>query len=108
MAGCTLDGENLVTHGIDCGSDVNANIMDSIIYDCGTGVGNASTPWAYTTFQGYNLLNSNTTDYEQTGPTIGFQDVTTAPAFTSESTDDYTLGGSSPAKNAGIQPGGIT
>jgi hypothetical protein len=82
--------------------------MDSIIYDCGTGVGNASTPWAYTTFQGYNLLNSNTTDYEQTGPTIGFQDVTTAPAFTSESTDDYTLGGSSPAKNAGIQPGGIT
>ena len=59
----------------------------------------------------YNLMNSNNTDYSPapvTNDFMPFNDVASAPAFTDEAGDDYTLGASSPAIDAGLQPGGIT
>jgi hypothetical protein len=104
----TVDGENSATYGIDLGSDVQATVIDNIVYDCGTGINFNLKLYDYGGMAGYNLLNSNTTDYSHTGYPVGIQDVTSAPSFTDEANDDYTLSGSSPAIDAGCQPGGIT
>lgn len=107
VAGNTIDGENSATYGLDFGSDTQVVIVDNIVYDCATAINNSSL-YDYGSFAGYNLLNSNTTDYANTGEMTGVNDVSGAPAFTDEANDDYTLGASSPAIDAGIQPGGVT
>jgi hypothetical protein len=108
IIGCTLDGENSAATGIRMTSETDSVICDNIIYDWATAV-DSGTWDSVQGFRGYNLLNSNTTDYDSTGQeTLGIGDVTGAPSFTDEANDDYTLGGSSPAIDAGVQPGGIT
>ena len=108
---CTLDGDNTSgCTGIEGTGETDAVFVDNIIYDCATGL-DVSTNWYETAgaFIGYNLVNSNTTDYSTTlEELVGFQDVTSAPSFTDEAGDDYTLGASSPAIDAGINPGAIT
>jgi hypothetical protein len=105
----TIDCENAATTiGIDIGSDTaDAYLFDNIICDCATGVAVIAAPWKLRNIAAYNLLDSNTTDYSNT-PGLNFKDVTGAPAFTDEANDDYTLDSASSAKNAGMQPGGIT
>lgn len=106
----TIDGENTSTVGIDIDSDSTYPIVvDNIIYDCGTGVEFSSALWNATVFAGYNLLNSNTNDYVNAGGAemVGWMDVTSAPGFTDEANDDYTLGDTSPAIDAGMQPGNV-
>jgi hypothetical protein len=104
---CTIDGDNLLGRGVYFGSRMSA-IMDNIIYDTSVaqhGVQATSCRAAH----GYNLLESNVSDYiRDTGALIGLNDVTGDPAFTDEAGDDYTIGSSSPAKDVGVQPGGIT
>ena len=58
-----------------------------------------------------NLLYSNTNDYESGSFPSGHGrfDVTgSAPAFTNEASHDYTLGSSSPARNAGADNSGTS
>ena len=108
--GNTADGENS-SDGWTINSDTTPVFIDNIIYDCGTGVlFSASLQEATNTFVGYNLINSNTTDYSGTtsGELFAIKDVTGAPAFTDEANDDYTLGAGSSAIDAGINPGGVT
>jgi hypothetical protein len=105
---CTIDGENQANSvGVEL-DNVLGGIWNSIVYDCNVGVNQAASAWLACAPVVNNLVNSNGTDYEQTGGIVGFQDVTSAPAFTDEASDDYTLGEASPARAAGIKPGGIT
>jgi hypothetical protein len=107
----TLDGEGGTNIGIKNESAPGSQsvLVDNIIYDWGTGVDAPASPNTAFSFWGFNLLNSNSTaDYDTSNEMYGIQDVTAAPAFTDEANDDYTLDSASPAKNAGIQPGGIT
>jgi hypothetical protein len=108
IIGNTVDGEGLAnSQGIDNDTSV-CWMIDNIIYDCNLGIktlsDNEETTWGTTN----NLLNSNTTDYTATFALTNLSVVTTAPAFTSEATDDYTLGEASPAIGAGLVPGGVT
>jgi hypothetical protein len=107
--GNTMDGENVTgVTGINIQAETDPKIIDNIIYDCDTGV-DAGTIIDANTVAAYNLTNSNATaDYDFSGVDVGYQDVTSAPAFTDEASDDYTLGAASPAIDAGIQPGGVT
>jgi hypothetical protein len=107
--GNTVDGENTASVGIDIDGDaVYPIVIDNIVYDCTTGIGVSGSAWVVSVFMGYNLLNNNTTDYSNTYEMTGVNDVTSAPAFTDEAGDDYTLGATSPAIDAGLTPGGIT
>jgi len=108
--GNTLDGEGSASStGLLLSTDTDPIIIDNIIYDFNIAVNVTNSPvfgGGYLT--GYNLLNSNNTDYQETGETVGYQDVTTAPGFTDEAGDDYRLSENSPARNKGLVPGGIT
>ena len=108
FAGNTIDLENGTGDGLEAFSSSFPVIVDNILYDCGNAVQMSSGISTTYSVVDYNLLNSNTTDYTQTRSHFGANDVTTAPAFTDEAGDDYTLSDSSPAINTGIQPGGIT
>jgi hypothetical protein len=109
ILGCTLDGENVGTNAIVASTpQQDMVIMDNIIYDWVNGITLNSSDHASIRVVGNNLLNSNTNDYVNKGAEDGFDDVTSAPAFTDEASDDYTLGEESPARAAGIKPGGIT
>jgi len=108
----TIDGEGVAAvNGIDVGGGAESFFFNNILYDIDSkGVNLSATPLIGAHFQGFNLMNSVTTPYTAS---VGFgltgeQDVTSAPGFTDEAGDDYTLDSASPAKNAGIQPGGIT
>lgn len=104
--GCTFDCDNKG----DCyeGDGGRVFFVDNILYD--------ATAWAIefispntldpTGMIAYNLPNSNGTgDYEITNVMTGWNDASGAPAFEDEANDDYTLGSSSPAIDAGCQPG---
>ena len=108
--GNTLDGENTASAGLAASSEANCFILDNIIYDCTVGVDIGANPVLPGLFYGYNLMNSNGTDYDTSAlpDLVGYGDVSGAPAFTDEAGDDYTLGDGSAAIDTGIQPGGIT
>jgi hypothetical protein len=107
FAGNTIDGEN-TRNCAASSSALRGLVIDNIFYDGINGFDyNATTLDSYH-MNGYNLVNSNTTDYNNPPLFSGYQDVTGAPAFTDEAGDDYTLGEFSPAVGAGIVPGGIT
>lgn len=107
--GNTIDGDSIAScDGLDFRTSITPIIIDNIVYDCDVGIADTTTPRWAGSFSGYNLLNSNTTDYSTSGPTFGIMDVTGAPAFTDEAGDDYTLGATSSAIDVGLMPGGIT
>jgi hypothetical protein len=109
VIGNTVDGENTASVGIDLdGDSVYPIVIDNIIYDCTTGIDVNASAWDMTVFMGYNLLNSNTTDYSNTYELVGIGDVTGAPAFIDEAGDDYRPSSSSAAVDAQLKPGGIT
>lgn len=101
VAGCTFDGENSTSvDGIHVTAVVKVGGMfvNNIIYDLDVGIESSSNMNALPLI-GYNLINSNTANYNNC-VSLGF-DVTGAPAFTDEGNDDYSLGSSSPAIDAG-------
>jgi hypothetical protein len=111
--GNTLDGDNVGGTGITIGGNMFKLIVDNIIYDFTVGVSQSATVGAElaTAVVDYNLVNDNNTDYSIAGAnwrTQGQYDVTTAPAFTDEANDDYTLDSASPARAAGAKPGVIS
>lgn len=97
----TCDGENgATTKGIDInGTTRHMAIINNIVYDHATGIELANDNLGQGVI-GWNLLNSNTTD--ETNVTDSINNQTTAPAFTNEAGDDYTLGASSDAIDNGL------
>jgi len=102
--GNTIDGENTTVVGIYTAGSINlVAVIDNILYDCGKGIDFDVTNQRIHNVLANNLFNSNTTARE--GSVYSVDEVTTAPAFTDEASDDYTLGGASPAIDAGMQVG---
>ena len=103
ISNCTIDGEGVV--GVDgvvffAAANSSSMLINNIIYDCDKGVdmnGNKGR----VTIAAHNLMNSNTTDYNSEVTPIPDTDVSTAPQFTDEANDDYTLASGSPAIDAG-------
>ena len=111
VIGCTLDGENgnTTSDGLATPNSSDIVVVDNIFYDWGgKGVVLSTGAPASQPVVGYNLMNSNATDYNLSYETIGYNDVTSAPAFIDEASDDYRPSSSSPAVDSQIKPGGIT
>lgn len=103
MYGCTVDGENTSgSRGMDQNSSTSGFMIavNNILYDCAHGI-KRTTDVTDRAIIGFNLVNSNTTNYTLCENTQG-GDQTSAPSFTDEANDDYTLGSSSPAIDAGV------
>jgi len=102
--GCTIDGVGDTTNvGISFPTSFWGPYaaINNIIYDCATGIqGHANGNHRF--IGRNNLLNANTADYGSVHYRTVPGEVTTAPAFTDEASEDYTLGGSSPAKAVGF------
>lgn len=102
MFNCTIDGENTTNYGIDAHNAYSRGcaLWNNIIYDCTTGL---YAPYAsnHDIFGGYNLFYSNGTDALNWDAKNQTGDVSGDPLFTDEDSDDYSLGASSPARNAG-------
>lgn len=96
---CTLDGENTGDEGVLFGASGSRYvIINNIIYDWATGL-SAGTDIGEEAVVFNNLFNSNTADVSNL--TTGDNVVTSAPGFTDEGSDDYTLASGSAAKAAG-------
>jgi hypothetical protein len=97
---CTIDGDNAATtYGALFGmSGGFGAIINSIIYDCNIGIDATS---GTETLCLNNLMNSNNTDNSNHTDENA---QTTAPAFTDEANNDYTLGATSPAIDNAQQP----
>jgi hypothetical protein len=110
ILGCTFDGENQTADAIELTTMTqDITVVDNIIYDWNVGLDWSASRDDAQQFIGYNLLNSNNTDYEfTTNPLIGYGDVTGAPNFVDEANDDYRLATGSAAIDSGLSPGGIT
>jgi len=109
VAGCTIDGEGVAgVTGIDMlgSSNSTSMIVNNIIYDCDAGV-DMNGSKERLTIAAYNLVNSNTSDYNSEIDPIPGTDVSGAPQFTDESGDDYSLASGSPAIDAGSDAGNI-
>jgi hypothetical protein len=103
MINCTVDGDAKDTNtGVRMGpSFAGLSIMiNNIIYDCGTGI-DIITGQGELNLSRNNLLNSNTADYAGGGATFKGE-VTGAPQFSDEGSQDYTLASGSPAKGTGF------
>jgi len=106
VAGCTVDGENVTgVNGIEL-EGINSIIVNNIIYDCDQGVEMTATR-GRVPLAGYNLLNSNTSDYGGNVIPIPGTDVSGAPQFEDEANDDYSLADGSPAIDAGTDASDI-
>lgn len=110
ILGCTFDGENQTADAIELTTMTqDITVVDNIIYDWNVGLDWSASRDDAQQFIGYNLLNSNNTDYEfTTNPVIGYGDVTGAPNFVDEANDDYRLATGSSAIGSGIVPGSVT
>ena len=114
MMGCTIDGDGTSGRLVDAGTEAWACIIDSVLYDGADAYYTTDVALQQTSgIFANNLINSCTNSYwdgsaEISHPGYNLGDVTSAPGFTDEAGDDYTLGDSSPAIDAGLQPGGIT
>lgn len=115
---CTIDMENASQPCIGAAANETLTcVVDNILYDGSYGSVHTDTGLvaSMSAAVGYNLINSMATgNYNgsvpaciSTGVTTD-TDVTSAPAFSNEAADDYTLSDDSPAIGAGIRPGGIT
>lgn len=102
---CTFDGEATASqNGIyfNHGTEVQGFVaINNILYDWNGSAVLADLNFGDLNLIGYNLINSNTTDYgTNISNTLG-NDVTSAPTFTNEAGDVYTLGSGSPAVHVG-------
>lgn len=107
----TFDGENATpTNGLTLSSNVHAYcIYDNIIYDLNKGISGAGTQHEDAYLISNNLFNSNATnDLDSLAALYQYDEQTTAPAFTNEAGDDYTLGSSSDAIDNASAPGTVT
>lgn len=106
---CTFDGEggnNTNSVAVRAEGATQVFMADCIIYDWYIGVNLSNFPIHIQSCATNMLMNSNNTDFAETGvELLNVQGVTSAPGFTDEANDDYTLGASSPAIDAGQQPG---
>jgi len=104
----TIDGDSKDTAiGIRSGSALSALIVNTIIYDCETGIENSTANFNCLMLKN-NLLNSNTTNYSGVLLDATTTDITAAPEFTDEAGGDYTLATSSAARNAGADASGTS
>jgi len=110
---CTIDGNaKNTTIGVSFPGSFWGpfTAINNIIYDCITGMSGHNNGGGR--FIGRNnLMNSNTTDYANAGYETLVGEVTSAPAFEDEASQDYSLGAGSPALNAGFdgyETGGTT
>ena len=103
VVGCTIDGDSKDTvTGLLVGTGSFTRnlvcVVNSIFYDCVTGINSENQGNALISRN--NLVNSNTTNY------TGFQtftgEITGAPTFNNEGTNDYRPGAGSPLKNVGF------
>jgi hypothetical protein len=99
---CTIDGDNKDS---DAGIDFDAAnmqeiaVLNTVIYDCTTGVIGPADAGEEHIFSYNNLVNSNTTNYSNFATHSGEQ--TGAPLFTTEGTD-YTPAATSPLIGNGV------
>lgn len=106
MFNCTVDGDSKDTNqGILVAINWYPYVfINNIIYDCTTGIDGVASAHVAPQFGKNNLVNSNTDNYSNWAPTS--TDVTGAPKFTDETTQDYTVGDDSVAINAGYDASG--
>ncbi len=103
----TIDGDaDDTTNGIhqDHASTQRMVVINNIIYDCATGFradGDGGETW----LSRNNLVNANATAYVNAATFTG--EVTSAPSFTDEGSQDYKLSSSSAAKAAGFDAGDV-
>jgi hypothetical protein len=119
VIGCTFDGDNTSGRIIDANIESAAVIVDNIFHDADIAYYTTDTTAQSGLVPGvigYNLLSSlDTGAYRDASSDLtakyehwGYGDVTSAPGFTDEAGDDYKLNAASPARGAGLKPGGIT
>jgi hypothetical protein len=104
---CLVDGDGKTTDlGVEfltyygAGNEGTVALINTLIYDCTKGVdGFATVGFPAQVLSYNNLVNGNTTAYEDFGTIDG--EVTTTPTFVAEGTD-YTPDVSSPALDAGV------
>lgn len=104
---CTIDGD-----GDDTTIGVSANtafdnelvVINTIVYDCATGL-QADHGAFENHISRANLVNANATAYTNFSTPTG--EVTSAPSFTNEGANDYTLADGSPARNVGYDLAGV-
>jgi hypothetical protein len=98
----TIDGNDQATAaGILKGSGIHGPVIaiNNIVYDCTNGMSwGCKEPYGISL---NNLVNANTDDYVQNAFTSSGE-VTDAPAFTAEGSNDYSLAAGSPALSAGF------
>lgn len=99
----TVDGDGKDTNVgllISAGENTIDVCVNNVIYDCTTGFQSRSGQGELLISRN-NLLNSNTDPYADGGATYT-SEVTDAPDFVDEASQDYRLNSASPAKNAGF------
>jgi len=103
---CVCDGDAKdSTEGYDIAAAYQASqvvVVNCVAYDCVTGVVCQVGLETERSVSRNNLVNANTTPYSNFATHIG--EVTTAPAFVSEATQDYTPDVGSPLIGAGFGP----
>ena len=103
VSSCTVDGDSKDTNtGVALATATHplGIVINTIIYDCITGL-DVRPGMNELVISRNNLLNANTTDYVGSAATFKGE-VTGAPDFVAEATQDYRLNSSSPAKAAGF------
>jgi len=105
---CTIDGNaGNTTNGISFSGNWGPfTAVNNIIYDCGTGINGHANGGKGRLISRNNLLNSNGADYDSASYETFIGEVTGAPAFTAEGSQDYTLA-SSPAVGVGFDANAI-
>lgn len=103
LINCTVDGDNKDTNtalAVGLSYTVMGICINNIAYDCVTGMVSRAGAQELLISRN-NLLNNNTDDYLYGAATFTGE-VTGAPQFTDEASQDYTLASGSPAKGAGF------
>ncbi len=103
--GCTVDGNaKNTTTGVEFPSGTWGPfvLINTIIYDCITGVSGQANGGNGRFTSRNNLFNNNTTDYATSSYETFIGELTDAPNFNNEVGQDYTLSSGSSAVDAGF------
>lgn len=97
---CTVDGNNKATQaGVFLTGSGTRTVINCILYDCVLGIDGNN--YGDRLHSRNNLLNNNTTDYSDGADTFDGE-VTSAPVFQNEGSNDYRLQATSAAIGAGF------